>query len=34
MALAYEAGFQEGRSLIKCGENGKKRYDLMWVPED
>lgn len=33
VALAYEAGFQAGRSFVKI-EDGRKRYDLMWVPED
>ena len=31
VALAYEAGFEAGRSLMR---DNRKRYDLMWVPEE
>ncbi len=34
VAIAFEAGFHAGRNLIKIDRNGRKRYDLMWVPED
>ena len=34
VALAYEAGFETGRALLRIDKSNRKRYDLMWVPED
>ncbi len=33
VAIAYEAGFYAGRNMVK-EQDGRKRYDLMWVPEE